>query len=194
MKGRKVMIICTIVIMVSVIFAGCSIFTPKEYKRGTITETGWESEYLNLRFTTPTGYIMVTAEQLDMMTGFDENTDPAQARLVVEMLTTTTNRLPNLHVGVEKNDVKEEEYLETSKSLALNKEDMSYTFPGEVTKLKVAGKTYKQLSSEVTIGDQVILQDLLVRKVDDRMVVITITYDAQTETEKDVLLGAFTKF
>lgn len=39
----------------------------EEYEFGVLTDTGYESKWLNVKFTAPENYIMVTAEEMNEM-------------------------------------------------------------------------------------------------------------------------------
>jgi len=151
-----------------------------KYVKGILTDTGFESAYLNLRFTLPDGYVM----------GPNDSS--------YEMLASTPSGSPNVSVIAEKltsSAVTEEQYIETVKSQSKNLNgEISYTFDNETTAVELAGENYIKLSAEAYYGDAELMKDILMRKIDNRMVLITFSYTADTSDEMEALMACFTEF
>ena len=83
----------------------------ESYEKGKITETGFESKWLNLRFTTPNGAFLLSQEELDQVMAQGAELlygDEAQQQLDYAALTTVTEMMvqnadgSNVIVQVEK--------------------------------------------------------------------------------------------
>lgn len=207
MKKSKLRVSLLMMMLVVVaMFSGCNKkdSSKNEYAKGTVSEDAYESKFLNLSFKTPEGYTMVPEETLDQYVQFasdiiyndeDQKTiNYAKAVTVYEMMCAeSTTNSPNVNIVVENllgKKVTEEEYIEQSKE-QLENSGIEYTF-GETTKdVELAGEKYTKLDCVGNYSGQEVLQQLYVRKVDDRMLVLTVTYTEDTEEAKDTLLAGF---
>lgn len=207
MKKSKLRIsLLMLMLVVATMFSGCNKkeSTKKEYAKGTVSEDGFESKFLNLSFKVPEGFTMVPEETLDQYVQFasdivykdqDQNViDYAKAVTVYEMMCAeSTTNSPNVNIVVENllgKEISEEDYIEKSKE-QLQNTGIEYTF-GDTTKdVEIAGDKYTKLDCVGNYSGQEVLQELYVRKVDDRMVVLTVTYTEDTVESKDALLAGF---
>lgn len=175
------------------------------YVKGTVTETGFESEWLNLRFTAQTGMTMLSQDELDavmkqgMELAYGENTeallDYASMTTVTEMMAQYANGT-NVVVQVEKlprvySDLTEEEYLNivinnlknSAAILELSTDETFYT-------VEIGGETYVGIGTAADYGvGQLVCQEFLVRKKESRMISITTSCTEYTTEYADRLLS-----
>ncbi len=163
----------------------------KNYEKGTITSTTYESEFLNLKFTAPEGYTIKIAEDgavsaADIVNYFDS---PINGRIkssdVYEMEATTAITDPIVAVTVEKlpdPDMTIDEYAKTVMEASVTEEE--YT---------IAGEDYVKLTIMVPLIASDIFLEEYCRIQDGYLVSIMIQYTSDTASQKDMLLNAFTK-
>lgn len=170
-----------------------------EYERGIATDTGFESEWLGVRFTAPEGYVMATEdEMLEMMQlgaeAMDlgsEAVDYAQLTTVYEMMASTPTGLPNVVAMVEKlsfSSMSLEQYFE---ALRTQLEPMGYVVSEELGSADIAGQSYSTGTASVSVNDVDMTQKFYMNKVDNRMIVFSVTYSADTEADAEALMTAF---
>lgn len=181
------------------------------YVKGTITETGFESEWIGLRFTKPATVIMATQEEMDAMmlqglqTMYGEQAaeafDYATMTSVNEMQATWLAGYPVVQVVVEKMPVAgytETDYL-SAVVANLNATSATsgwvYTFDENLYSVEIAGQEYIGLATAVDAGVGVsIYQDYLVKEKDGRMILIAFTYIDAMESYVQEALDAFSEY
>ncbi|WP_455716540.1 DcrB-related protein [Anaerosporobacter sp.] len=209
MKKSKLRISLLMVMLVAAtIFSGCNKkeSSKKEYSKGTVSEDSYESKFLNLSFKAPEGYSMLTEDVLDQYVQFSTDIvykdtdqkviDYAKAVTVYEMMCVEdTVNSPNINIVIENllgKKITEDEYIEKAKE-QLQNTGIEYTF-GDTTKdVELAGEKYTVLDCVGNYSGQEVLQKMYIRKIDDRMMLLTITYTADTEAGKDTLLAGFSE-
>ena len=215
LNRAAVSFIAMIILCAAFLFACQSVenpFTPgsKTYEKGVLTETSFESEYLDLRFTAPDGYIMATQEDMDELIDFGGETtyvdgnklnlDYAKAATVYEMMVSAPVGYPNVFVLVEKlllSNMSVDQYLDSLKDQLLNVDSLDYMISDERVSVKVAGENYTQLSTVIHYPNMPgleVIQNYLVRKIDNRVLCFIVTYTANTKDKTDTLLTFFTKY
>ena len=184
---------------------------PDSYVKGTITENGFESEWMGLRFTKPATAIMATQEQMDavMLQGLQamygeqaaEMFDYATMSSVNEMQAAWLAGYPVVQVVVEKMPMAgftEEVYLSAVVENLNATSEISgyvYTFDEELYSVELAGQEYIGLATSVDAGVGVtIYQDYLVREKDGRMILIAFTYIDAMESYVEEALAAFSAY
>jgi hypothetical protein len=194
-------------LVVATLFSGCNKkdSNEKEYVKGTVTDDTYESEFLNLSFKAPEDYSMVPEETLDQYLQFASETmykdadkkmiDYAKAVTVYEMMCAeNTTNTPNVNIVVENLSGKKitvDEYIEQSKE-QLENSGIEYTFGDTINDVEIAGEKYRELDCVGNYSGQEVLQQMYIRKVNDRMVVLTVTYTDDTAEAKEALLAGFT--
>ncbi|MHB1453657.1 MAG: hypothetical protein ACYCYM_06870 [Saccharofermentanales bacterium] len=185
--------------------SGSSIAVSKtgDYVKGTLTATALESEYLNLKFTAPEGFVMATEKEIDALVVFagdivyedvgKEKIDYAMAKTVYEMFVQTPSGLPNASICVEKtmSNMTVDVYLDSLKTQLLGIETMEYSFDAETTVQTLAGQDYTVLSATTVYSEVEMIQDYYCRKQGDRIVAIIVTYSTDTQNAMVELLKAF---
>lgn len=174
------------------------------YSRGVLNEQSYESEFLNLKFTAPSNYIMMTQEELDQTLDLSSEEifkdkdkkiiDYTKAVTVYEMqalCSDTMGNFPNLSIGVEKLNLKnitETQYLDVVKGQLQEVTQIDYTLEDDYSKMTVAGQEYTTLVATTSIGGINLKQSYLVRKINDRMAFIILTENTdESQAAQDLL-------
>jgi len=179
-------------------FINCSKTT--NYERGILTETGFESKYLNIRFTLPEGFLMATEEDMrtimgigSEVTGIDSNI--ANLTTVYEMMVSAPIGIPNVSLMAEKlllSNMTVEQYFDSLKKILSNVETLNYEFDNQITSIEIAGQTYKQLSTSLPNFN--IFQNYIFRKKGNRMIGFITIHSLDTKQDLEFLMSRFYKF
>ncbi|MCL2634683.1 MAG: hypothetical protein FWD34_09255 [Oscillospiraceae bacterium] len=180
----KKLIAVSVVICVVLALTGCG---DDNYQQGTKTSKGFESEFINIKFTLPDGYEMIPDKNLedlmDDVTVYEmgaENPDNYNSvYLVVEKLSMITGLLS------------EEQYLEVLKTNLEQETAMKYTIKSDTTNVTIAGESYVKMSSTANVQGIEIRQDYIVKKIGRKMVCFIVTYSDDTKSDMDELLKCF---
>lgn len=167
----------------------------ENYTAGTRTETSYESAWLGLRYTLPEGFVMATDEQInaamqigsEMLDVDGELLDAASVRVIYEMMALSADgrnvqivaEIPSLE------DMSAELYVTT---LQLQLPSLGFE-TGERSTLELCGATYESLDASADVEGVSVCQRYLVRRVGDRMALITVS--AQDQAQLDALLTGF---
>jgi len=174
------------------------------YEKGKMTAEGFESKYMDLRFTVPENYIMATDEDINSMMnigadfiGLDEKVvDYAKLTTVYEMAVSASIGSPNIIVMTEKlmlSNMTLEQYFENLKRQLSNLE-VDIEIIGDKESIEIAGENYQKMDSIVSMYGQSMKQSYILRKIDNRVVGFVTTSTFETEEELNGLLRNFTKF
>ena len=181
------------------------------YAKGIITENGFESEWMGLRFTKPATAIMATQEEMDaaMRVGtenfYGEDAEAVldynSMNVVNEMQVAWEAGLPLVQVMVEKLPMSgwtEELYLSVvaSNLNALSGTNgITYTVGEEMYMIEIAGQEYVGLATAVDGGNgNVVYQEYLVRVKENRIIVIAFSYNDATESYIQEAVEAFSAY
>ncbi|MBO5176075.1 MAG: hypothetical protein J6C07_01350 [Lachnospiraceae bacterium] len=177
------------------------------YAKGTVTEEGFASEWMNLRFTCQPGVIMKTQDELDelmrqnavLMYGekAEEMLNYTALTTVTEMMAqyadganviVQTERLPLLYLSMSV-----ESYLATVVENLRNSATKPTVETAENFYIgQIGGEEYIGLSVAVDYGiGQKVYQDYIARKKESRMIVICITYTEASEKNAENLILSF---
>ena len=170
------------------------------YAPGTLSETGFDSEYLGLSFRIPEGsdFVMSTKEELDAQVDAEmkkQGVDMEEAgdMYTYEMMAVSLEDGANAIVSTERvplGNITPALYLSTvGKSL----EASGYTL-GDVETVQLAGRDFAKLSTTMSAGGADTIQDYYSTKQDDRIVSIIVTYASGTEDKIESLLAAFAPY
>ena len=170
-----------------------------DYERGILTETSFESKYLDIRFTLPEGFVMATEEDMLRMMGIGADITKANKKIVelttvYEMMASAATGYPNVIVMVEKApffNITIEQFLDAFKQNLLDVKTMDYVIDDQITSVEVAGYDYKQLT--VSLPSLNLFQNYIVRKKDNRMIAFITTYSLETKQELEILMNGFSK-
>ncbi|MCL2411607.1 MAG: hypothetical protein FWC97_08195 [Treponema sp.] len=169
------------------------------YERGILTETGFESKYLDIRFTLPEGFIMATEEDMRLMMGIGAditgaNTNFVNMTTVYEMMASAPVGLPNVILMVERlilSNITTEQYFDILKNNLSDIDTIDYEFGDQITSVEIAGQIYKQLSASIPGWD--VFQNYTFRRQGNRMVGFITTYSLDTKEELEILMNGFSR-
>lgn len=212
---KKVLIAALSLCMVFAVLAGCSSKSGSgepsasasqaiEYAQGKITDDGFESEYIGMRFTTPEGFIMATEQEIetamnagaDIMEMDEDKVEAAKEISVYEMMAVAPAGSPNVVVMTEKlslQNMDEETYFSALKT-QLGQTGVAYEFSDDIETVDIAGQSYKMLVTEASYYGQALTQKYYIRKSGERMISIITTSNPDTEEELEKLMGGFSKY
>ncbi len=178
-----------------------------KFVKGIITDTGWESEYLGMRYTLPEGMYMATEEAINDMMGLGEEAlsesfseqqlKYAKMRTVYEMMSTDATGANNVVLTVEKlplNNMKAEVYVQSLKMQLGKVTTISYTITGDDETVSIAGKDFIKVSTQIDSEDAPLRQDYYVRVFEGRAICAVVTYSDETLELAETILNAFNEY
>ena len=173
------------------------------YEKGTITDTDYQSAWLNLKFTPPETVVMNTEEELQSVMQQGQSTleessgvelgEDALSGTVYEMMASSISGFPNVSVVVEDaalENMTVDQYFLAAQQM-LDATQMGYTY-SEVTDTQIAGQDFRVMETSVTVNDYEVLQKYCTRKQGGKFVSIILSYTTDTTAEADEILAAFT--
>ena len=173
------------------------------YEKGTITDTDFQSEWLNLKFTPLETVVMNTEEELQSVMQQGQSTleessgvelgEDALSGTVYEMMASSISGFPNVSVVVEDaalENMTVEQYFLAAQQM-LDATGMGYTY-SDVTDTQIAEQDFQVMETSVTINDYEVLQKYCTRKQGGKFVSIILSYTTDTTAEADEILAAFT--
>ena len=177
------------------------------YVKGTVTDTGWESEYLGMRYIMPEGMLMATEEELNQVMGLgaeilsgdinELQMEYARMRTVYEMMSTDATGATNVVLTVEKllfSNMDAEQYVQSLEQGLKKMSAISYTVLSDDETVEIAGMDYIKVSVQAQSGDVAVNQDYYVRVADGRAVSFVITSQEETAQQAEAVLNAFTAY
>ena len=198
MKKR---LLALMLVVAAVLMTACG---GKAYTPGTFTDTGYESEFLGFRYTTPDGCVLATEDELSQLMGMsldaagDDFTELqkkyAELTTIYEMMIADATGAANANIVLEKTNLSFSKYLEAFKEQLNGLTSMSITLKDDGQEVDLAGATYTKLTADVEANGFVMCQEYYLRKVGDRMMCITVTYADGFEAEKDAILNGFAAY
>ena len=194
-------IILVTLCMAAILLSACS-KTTDTYVQGTVTDNGFESEWMNMKFTLPEGWVIASQEEMDevLATGEDAlngevDTDAAMEDSTYEMMTYAEAGLPSVSIMVEKlpsSKMTIEEYADVIKE-GLNNSTGTYVWEEPVAET-VAGEEYQNYSGSVELYGVTVKQDYIFRKLENRIIGIIITYTDDVTGEVDNFLSGIAAY
>jgi len=197
-------IICT-AILLSVVFLSlisCGCGKNSTYERGVLTEAGFESVYMNLKFIPPQGMVLSTEEDmLEIMNIVTEAKDAnktavdfAEMTTVYEMIAAAQIGFPSVSLMVEKlalSSITTDQYSEALRKTLSGVSTVNYIIGDKIIAVEIAGQKYKQLSA--SLPDLGVIQNYIFRKKGNRMISFVVTYTPSTEHEMRLMMNGFSK-
>lgn len=178
----------------------------KEYTVGKYTDTGYESEYMGFRFTTPEGCTLMTQEELLQLAGvtidvladdFNEQMmEHAKNAMIYELFAAYESTTTNINVILQPTDTSSitlDQVIDASVQQLEAMTAMDCTVSDERSTVTIAGQEYAKLSVDTVANGASLKQEVYIALLPDRMVNITLTYTEGNEAERDALLAAFTE-
>lgn len=191
MKTRKIIGGVLGCLMLCGLLVGCSgsnnSSSNSNYKKGTVTESKFTSEWMGIQYTLPNDMIMLSEETI--ASGSKDN-------IQVEMQAYLTDAPSTKNIGMLAEDISKDTSMDENKYIELTKTQMEKAIPGitfsEQGKRTIAGQEFYELpysyTKDVNGTQTTITQTFLCKKIEDRMVCITLTYPDQ-ETIDHLLSG-----
>ena len=173
------------------------------YEKGTITDTDFQSEWLNLKFTPPETVVMNTEEELQSVMQQGQSTleessgvelgEDALSGTVYEMMASSISGFPNVSLVVEDaamENMTVDQYFLAAQQM-LDATGMGYSY-SDITEAQIGGQDFQVMETSVTVNDYEVLQKYCTRKQGGKFVSIILSYTTDTTTEADEILAAFT--
>ena len=191
MKTRKIIGGVLGCLMLCGLLVGCSgsnnSSSNSNYKKGTVTESKFTSEWMGIQYTLPNDMTMLSEETI--ASGSKDN-------IQVEMQAYLTDAPSTKNIGMLAEDISKDTSMDENKYIELTKTQMEKAIPGitfsEQGKRTIAGQEFYELpysyTKDVDGTKTTITQTFLCKKIEDRMVCITLTYPDQ-ETIDHLLSG-----
>ena len=191
MKTRKIIGGVLGCLMLCGLLVGCSgsnnSSSNSNYKKGTVTESKFTSEWMGIQYTLPNDMTMLSEETI--ASGSKDN-------IQVEMQAYLTDAPSTKNIGMLAEDISKDTSMDENKYIELTKTQMEKAIPGitfsEQGKRSIAGQEFYELpysyTKDVDGTQTTITQTFLCKKIEDRMVCITLTYPDQ-ETIDHLLSG-----
>ena len=191
MKTRKIIGGVLGCLMLCGLLVGCSgsnnSSSNSNYKKGTVTESKFTSEWMGIQYTLPNDMTMLSEETI--ASGSKDN-------IQVEMQAYLTDAPSTKNIGMLAEDISKDTSMDENKYIELTKTQMEKAIPGitfsEQGKRTIAGQEFYELpysyTKDVDGTQTTITQTFLCKKIEDRMVCITQTYPDQ-ETIDHLLSG-----
>ena len=204
MKKKNVLVGMVLVILV--LATACGPAVP-EYKKGTITDTSYQSEWIGLAWTAPEGFVLATQEEMDafmdasvdQVVQDEEMAESAKSAATYEMIAQAETGMPNIMVIVEKlavPNMKEEAYFEMFKTtMEANAASMGLTYTyGDLQEVTVGGQPFQMATSTVDVGGVTRLQEVYFQSKGNYMIILTVSFDESTQEQKEEMMAAFTPY
>ena len=191
MKTRKIIGGVLGCLMLCGLLVGCSgsnnSSSNSNYKKGTVTESKFTSEWMGIQYTLPNDMTMLSEETI--ASGSKDN-------IQVEMQAYLTDAPSTKNIGMLAEDISKDTSMDENKYIELTKTQMEKAIPGitfsEQGKRTIAGQEFYELpysyTKDVNGTQTTITQTFLCKKIEYRMVCITLTYPDQ-ETIYHLLSG-----
>lgn len=203
MKSQKMLALAAVLLLCCTALTGCFGEKAPEFEKGVLTQTSWESAYLNMKFTIPSDdYVMSTEEEMiaSMETGGevikqDTGKDVinwAKLSTVHEMRATNVKDATILQVMSEKlmmKNLTEEQYAESMKTQLKAVTQIQYTVDEETETVTVVGREYMLLRVYANLPNGKYMQEYYMHKLDGRMLVLILSYFEPAKEEAMNLLN-----
>ncbi|MDE6388150.1 MAG: hypothetical protein K2L82_10155 [Lachnospiraceae bacterium] len=181
-----------------------------KYSKGTLSDNGFESEWMGIRFNAPEGYVVATQEELDNFISmgqdyvkavYEENgkkvIDYAELTTVYELMTYLPDPEnlgtgdPNLSLAAEKTTFSTDKYIEVLQSqIKTLFPDVPITWD-EPDNVKVGGLECDKYTATMDYGVAKMNQSYYITKKDNRVIYFIVSYTPGHEEDVDTLMNAF---
>lgn len=182
----------------------------EKYSKGTLTDSGFESEWMEIRFNAPEGYVVATQEELDdfismgqdyVEAAYEENgkkvINYTELTTVYELMTYLPDPDnfgagdPNLSLAAEKTVLSTDKYMEALKS---QMETLFSGVPitwGDAVSEKVGGLDCDKYTATMDYGVAKMVQSYYITKKGNRVIYFIVSYTPGHEEDVDKLMNAF---
>lgn len=139
-----------------------------DYKKGTVTDTTYESEFVGVKYTAPEGWEIVSQQELDAM--------EAQTGTACELQAYNPADGSSVNIILEKlpaDTITEEMYINSIVNSVEKAAEFDVENISDSETYELAGQTYKVLSFTVSQNDVVYYQKYYVRQKGEYMIVVS---------------------
>lgn len=158
----------------------------KEYTKGILTASSYESEFIGVRYTLPSGWALASESELLQISN--------ASNVYWEMQAFNSLDGSNVIVGVEKlptKNITESMYMNSFKNSLQNNSQITVTDIKEDGTCTIAGKEYKVISYTVVQNGMSCTQSFCYRKINTYIVAFAVT---SIGTNKSEILSSFVKY
>lgn len=172
-----------------------------DYTKGTLTENGWESEWLGLRFTAPEGMVMSTEEELAETMGIGQEIlaqDFTEQQLAYAELATVYEMMcsdamgSNVILMAEKlpMTLTADQYIEILANQMTSVTAVQYEVKSDDEVVTIGGIEFNKLACAADYEGVSLCQDYYITIKDNRAVALAVTYtDATADVSESILNG-----
>ncbi len=176
------------------------------FVKGSVTETGWESEWIGIRYTCPEGMTMATDEELNEVMGLGQemlSEDFTEAQLkyaelatVYEMMCSDETGATNIMVSVEKlpMELTADQYIEAVEQQLSAVSAITYETVNNGEVVAIGGVDFTKLECTADYEGVVMHQDYYVTMIEDRAVAAVVTYIDETAAAADAIMNGFAAY
>lgn len=173
------------------------------YVRGTLTADGYESEWLNLRYTPTPDMVMSTEEEIaaTMDVGADvisdstgQEVDSSDAAAGTEMMAYAPAGFPNVSLMTEEavmDNMTPDQYLNALKT-QLDATGLGYEYNDEIVDIEIGGKEFRRLDAGLSYAGTDVLQTYCITRQGDYFVALILSYSPDTIEQAGEILDSFT--
>lgn len=171
------------------------------YAKGTLTENGWESQWLGLRFTAPEGMVMSTEEELAETMGIGQEIlaqDFTEQQLAYAELATVYEMMcsdamgSNVILMAEKlpMTLTADQYIEILANQMTSVTAVQYEVKSDDEVVTIGGIEFNKLACAADYEGVSLCQDYYITIKDNRAVALAVTYtDATADVSESILNG-----
>lgn len=161
----------------------------KEYKKGILTDTIYESEFCGLRFTCPEDWMMMSENEIE------KNAKRKMGEYTYELAAVNSTGNVSIALIVEKLPTAEFKLEDYMKTIVHNNTVIKEVISDDKT-ITIAGEQYAVLECDVgnNSENKNVQMDYYVRKIEDRAVCIMVFYLSEEKADADSVLTGFMKF
>lgn len=163
----------------------------KAYEAGTTTETGWESQWLNMKFTAAEGVTLMPEEEREMVL---PSVKEGENIFVYEMMANNADGAASVGVIVEKSELSPEAYMEVmlEQIQGDHVEGMTFSVTQEITDGEFLGHAVKLMQVDSTYQDVKVNQTYMIYEQDGFLIEIIGTDTVADGKALETLMSAFT--
>lgn len=176
-----------------------------DYVKGLSTETGWESEWIGLRFTAPEGMTMSTEEELNETMGLGQeilSEEFTEQQLAYAELATVYEMMcfdeigTNVILMAEKlpMTLTAEQYVEILSEQITSVTAVTYEVVSSDEVVTIGGLDFNKLVCVADYDGTALCQDYYVTVIEDRAVALTLTYTDDTADRADTIISGFAAY
>ena len=176
---------------------GCALITTDSYKSyyGVVTEKGYESKELGLKFIAPEGTVMSHNVEKVTIPDWTDNLTILNARSATEFNVMYKDSGSNITMAVTpKTSVSTQNYLEYIKEIFLGEvTGVSVVAAQDIKNIEVAGYKFDSIEFATQYKDKIVAIKYCACKIGDRIVALIMVYTNGRETDISEITAAMTR-